>query len=94
MPPARAGISTSSATTAGSEGRPCGTQVSKDLSVSVPPYPLSLLPTEVCLLVVLVLSGLYDCVFFSRAALTQTRVKLTPAQRRLLSVKEGLSEYH
>ena len=44
--------------------------------------------TEVCVLALLVLSGLYDCVFFSRAALSQPRVQLTPAQRKLLRVAE------
>jgi hypothetical protein len=43
---------------------------------------------EVLVLVLLLLSGLYDCVFFSRAILSQPRVKLTPAQRKLLRVGE------
>lgn len=43
---------------------------------------------EACVVVLLVLSGLYDCVFFSRAILSQPKVKLTPAQRKLLRVKE------
>jgi hypothetical protein len=45
--------------------------------------------TEVCLLVLLGLSGLYDCVFYSRVALTHPQVQLTPGQMRLLSVSSG-----
>ena len=49
---------------------------------------------EVCVLVILALSGLYDCVFFSRAMLSQPRLQLTPAQKKLLNVNNGPGEFH
>lgn len=62
--------------------------VSPDLPLTPP------VPAEVCLLSLLLLCALYDCVFFSRAILSQPRVQLTPAQRKLLSVKGGLGEWY
>ena len=70
---------------------PLSLSLSPPLSLPLPPSPppSSPPPPEVCVVIMLAVSGLYDCVFVSTALFSDhDMLKVTPAQKKLLRISE------